>query len=405
MPDVSAALPLLLALTAAPPPVPPAPPPAPPPQPLDCPLAGRGQIAVDGFLQEWTDPGAAGVRLGDGPDLTVEVRAARDGDHLFFVMGARDDVFVPTPAKEGEGGDRVRLHLADGAVLEVLLGDLEERLPSARWVAGGKGLPEARADGATRPKGWVLEIGVAEPPFWKRGWRPVGLPARVEVIDDDRDGEPTRHELPLTLRFPEGSKTRTRLLEALELPGGVPPDRELLVQLAGDPRPEWVLVYGNTLAALGEGLGEVGWSAEELPMTPHASIETLETRDVNHDGTSELVIRQRVTVPGPAGVSQEVLYLVDWTESGLATLFAIEVVNAFPKGRIESTVRFGKPKRRGDWPLIYARARKAKGIRESTYRDPDARWDAEYQPILLPWGSVRKAVYEYESGRYVRRVP
>ena len=156
---------------------------------------------------------------------------------------------------------------------------------------------------------------------------------------------------------------------------------------------------------MGEGLGEVGWSAEELPMSPHATVESLEDRDVDRDGSAELLVRQQVTVPGQPGVTQEVLYLVDWTESGLSTLFAIEVANRFPEGRIESRVRFGKPKRKGAWPLIHAKAKKAKGIRERTYRDPDARWDADYQPILLPWGSQRKAVYEYESGRYVRRLP
>ena len=140
-----------------------------------------------------------------------------------------------------------------------------------------------------------------------------------------------------------------------------------------------------------------------LALRPHGRIVSVKPRDLDRDGTAELVVRQQIEVPGTPGVTQEVLYLFDWTPTGLAQLFAVEVENRFPNGTLANRVRFKKPRRRGTWPEIVVKARKSKRIRERTYRDPDRAYDSDYQPILLPWGSVKRAVYEYDSGRYVRK--
>ena len=355
---------------------------------------------MDGFLDDWE--GSAGHRAGEGSDLTVEVRAARDGAWTYLVVGARDDRFVPTPVK-GEGGDRVRVTVGGDAAFEVLPGDLEDRLPAARWVRKGKGLASPKADGATRPAGWILELGFAETDFWERGWHVTGLDLGVEVVDDDGDGPPTTLEVPLRLRFPEGAATRALLLESLECAATAAADHELVVQVGGDGRPEWVLAFGNALGVMGEGLGEAGFSSAELPMSPHGRVVSLKPRDLDRDGSAELLVRQEVTVPDAPGTTQEVLYVYDWTPAGLAQLFAVEVANRFPAGEVVNRVRFAKKHKPGTWPEIRVKALRSEQVREETYADPDRQYDSPYQPLLLPWGSVREAAYEYDSGRYVRK--
>ena len=398
---------LLIALLSGPGPAPaPAPAQAKPIADLPCPRARVGQVQVDGFFEDWKGPGLERVRYGEGKDLALELMAARDESFIYVVVGARDDAFQATPQKGGKGGDRVRIRFEGGPALEVLPGNLEDRLPTAKWTDRGKDRrqrPAIRVNGATRPEGWILEIGIPEPPTWASSWRVQGMRMHLEVVDDDGDGSPETHALPLKLAFPEGALSLGFLMDAAKLPGDRRPDRELHLNVGGDARRERVMTFGATLAVLGEGLGRSSYFLMELPFGDEAVITGLRSHDLNGDGRLELLVDRRHI--DDRGHIQDFLHIVEWTAEGLHPLLDLEVLNEAPGGgRVENSVRIGKRPRRPGWARIHVRALPAKGVTEATYQDPDAGYEIDYQPILLPWGWTKRLSYEEESGTYLRPV-
>lgn len=359
---------------------------------LLCPLTVPGAVVVDGFFAEWKEMDAAGLRLGgsagalpgpgDGADLTVELRCARDGRQIHLVVGVRDDRFTLA--------DTVKLTLGDGVQAVIDPGDLEERPPRIT------GLPGATVDGATRPGGWILEVGIPEAPLHGKGWTPAGIAASIEVVDDDAELEGASLIEPLQIRFPTGA---ANLQAWLHEAAASRFDHAALLNIGGDDRPEWVLAVGNVLGVVGEGLGDVGMSGDVLPWSDQGRVVALRGEDLDGDGTDELWVEQRLTT---GDVSQTVLYLYDWEDHGLTRLLGLETDNKGPGWKVANrlTVRRAKPK--GRWAKLQVMAGRAKGVRETSYKDVDVGLDLPYQPLLLPWGFAKKATYEYESGRYLR---
>ncbi len=353
---------------------------------LACPLTVPGAVIVDGFFTEWKEVEAAGLRLGGGADLTVELRCARDGEHLNLVVGVRDDRFTLK--------DTVSFQLGEGLELVVDPGDLEERPPRVM------GIPGARVDGATRPTGWILEIGIPESALRAKGWTPAGLDASITLSDQDGDDPAEPLTAAIRARFPTGA---ANLDSWLQEANATRYDSAQLIDIGGDKRPEWILTAGNVLGIVGEGLGDVGMSGDVLPWSDQGSIVSVRGEDLDGDGTRELWVEQRLDTDE---VHQTVMFVYDWEDEGLARLAGIEIANAGPRWRVDNAISAKRPKRAkpGAWSRLIVKANKARGVRETSYNDVDAGQDLPYQPMLLPWGFAKKASYEYESGRYLRVV-
>jgi hypothetical protein len=379
---------------------------------LLCPLTVPGAVLVDGFFTEWKDMDTPGVRVGGGPDLTVELRCARDGTQLNLVVGVRDDRFTRK--------DTVSFQFGDDLELVIDPGDLEEHPARIR------GIPGAKVDGATRPTGWLLEVGIPEAALRGKGWTPAGLQVSMVVTDDDGDGtnvgegandgegaDDDREEAdkaPLTehlrIRFPTGA---TNLEAWLHEASAKRFDHDRLVDIAGDGRPEWVLAVGNVLGVIGEGLGAVGMSGDVLPWSDQGRIVSIRGEDLDGDGTDEVWVEQQLTTDE---VKQTVMYLYDWEDDGLSRLAAVELSNKGPGWKVHNTLTVRPPKPKGrkgakksptpGWAKLIVKADRPKGVRETSYVDVDAGLDLPYQPLLLPWGFAKTATYEFESGRYIR---
>ena len=353
---------------------------------LVCPLTVPGAVAVDGFFTEWKAKHANGLRLGQGPDLTVELQCARDGQDLHLVVGVRDDRFTR--------GDRIAFSLGQGLDLVIDPGDLEEVPPKAL------GIPGARVDGATRPTGWVVEIGIPEAALRHKGWTPAGFDASITVSDQDGGDPPGTLASPLRVRFPDGADNLESWLQEAH---ATTFDTAHLIDLGGDRRPEWILTAANVVGVIGEGLGEVGMSGDVLPWSDQGAIVSVRGEDLDGDGTDELWIEQRLDTDD---IRQTVMYVYDWQDDGLSRLAGIETRNTGPGWTLDNTLTAKRPKKAkpGAWATLVVRTTKPKGVRETSYKDVDAGLDLPYQPMLLPWGFTKKTSYVYESGRYLRVV-
>lgn len=377
---------------------------------LLCPLTVPGSVTVDGFFDEWDDLAGPALRMDEAShpdrkarhgqrvsapeDLSVTLRCTRDGRRLHLAIRVRDDRFVPTPARGKKPSDRVVLSLGRSALV-LTPGDLEERSPKARGLKG------ALVEGATRPDGWILETSLPEEALRSRGlWRPDGVNLTLRVVDVDGGPDPRASHLVESLRvqFPEGSEHLTAwLFEA----SATEVDRELLADIGGDARPEWIIASANVLGVIGEGLGAQAMSGDVLPWADQGAIDAIEAVDLDGDGTAELWVRQHLRTDE---IRQQVVHVYDWTGEGLTPMGAIETANWGPGWRISNTVKIQRRKGAapGAWSEIQVRAKRPKGVSETHYRDVDAGEDLPYHPLLLPWGFSNKATYRVNEGRYVR---
>jgi hypothetical protein len=245
-----------------------------------------------------------------------------------------------------------------------------------------------------------LEVGLPEAPLRAMGlWRPTGLDARVTLKDDDGgdDGEVSSE---LRVRFPVGADNFEAWLQEA---GADELGPSALIDIGGDERPEWLIASGNVLGVIGEGLGAVGMSGDVLPWSGPGRIVSIAGEDLDGDGSDEVWVRQEIRTDE---VRQTVMYLYDWEDEGLSRLVAIEITNEGPGWRVGNKLKAKRSKKtkKGVWAKLAVRAGKPKGVKETTYVDVDAGLDLPYQPLLLPWGFAKKAVYEYETGRYLRVV-
>lgn len=383
---------------------------------IPCPRMADGGITVDGFFLDWDE--LQGVRGSSTPDLDWELRAVRDSKRLYLTFGAKDDRFVPSGRTPAAGGDHLRLHFGPAAgrgrrrpSVIVLPGDLEERRP--RLIPQGVKLSTGdqallHVDGATRPGGgWILELALPLALLGPNALGPDGLEVTLEVFDADRGrGGAERASHGLRLTFPEWEHNLEILKVQLTLPPSQQPDLRRQADVGGDGREELVMVFGPVVAVLGEGMGKAAYYLYELPFAQAVQPERLELHDLTGDGKRDLLVRYSAPAMRDSDEhTQSFLTALRLDQEGLTELITLEIEHRGPGGqRISNRVVLPKASRRGPGRLE-VRFDRADNVDIHSYKDVDAGYEVLYQPILLPWGSVHKQVYEYRDGHLLLPVP
>jgi hypothetical protein len=124
---------------------------------------------------------------------------------------------------------------------------------------------------------------------------------------------------------------------------GTAPKADLTVQVAGDARPERVLLFGRDIVVLGPGFKEgKGYTFLTLQQFSDASdVKDMSARDLTGDGAADLVVRGvRHQSTGKTSVDVEMMFVYEVKDDSIARVFAIETARDRKGKRVQGLVQF-----------------------------------------------------------------
>jgi hypothetical protein len=186
----------------------------------------------------------------------------------------------------------------------------------------------------------------------------------------------------------------------------VRPKADLEVQVAGDDRPERVLLIDRDLVVLGPGYKNgTGYAYVTLAQFADAAdIKDLSARDVTGDGDADLIVRGvRRAGSGPTAFHSEVMFVYDVSEEAISRIFGIESSREQGKRRVQGMVQF-VPSPGGRSFDVLAAPGRAFGWTSRTYPwaqgAPGEAGDTE--PVILPWGGAGSVRYTWNGTQFVK---
>jgi hypothetical protein len=220
---------------------------------------------------------------------------------------------------------------------------------------------------------------------------------------------------PPTPRVMRGGDLSAQVLEQYRrdraVPASLTPKADLQVQVAGDARPERVLLLGRDIVVLGPGIKEgAGYAFTTLQQFADAGdIKDLSARDLTGDGAADLVVRGVQHRTGTDGRTQarahaevEVLFVYDVKEDAITRVFGIETAREHKGKRVQGLVQFIPAPGGKSFDILSAPGR-ATGWNKKTYPwAQDQPGDGTLEPLLLPWGGIASVRYTWNGAQFVR---
>jgi hypothetical protein len=183
----------------------------------------------------------------------------------------------------------------------------------------------------------------------------------------------------------------------------VAPRVDLQVHVAGDDRPERVLLVGRDIVIMGPGFkdGRTYAYTTLAQFAEPTDIRDLSTRDLTGDGAADLVVRGVRHLPAQGGtVDTEMMLVYQVSDDSIIRVFAIETAREQSRKRVQGLVQFVPAPGGRSFDILAAPGR-ASGWTEHTYPwAQDASGDIE--PLLLPWGGVRSVRYRWDGKQFTK---
>lgn len=376
-------------------------------------VAAIERVRVDGALGDWR--GASFTSVGEGPDASMRFALGYDERGLYLAAEVWDERLVRT-SRPGAREDAIILTLTQpggrSAVDLYFFAGVPGRSAASAGMApvGSSRVRPLRqvqvVEGPLRRgQGYVLEafVPVSVLPGGPR-WQEARGSIRLRDVDREAHPEveaepalvavdPRRLDTLLPLVVSGGSGA---VLEEFLAARGLMasrPTHQLRGDVAGDARPESVVLVGGYVLISGPGYGDGrSYAYQQLPVDDARDVRSAELVDLTGDGKAELVLvlRQR----NRQG-ERDLWQVMSLSGQAPRAIFAIETRKALGGGSVESTLQIRRG--RGSLPTIVVRAGRARGLDEASYREAPAR-DAE--AILLPWGPVRERTYRWSGQRF-----
>lgn len=376
---------------------------------------GNVRLALDGLVREWGTEFALvseraevvrGVDRWRGPfDASFRVALARDAEHLWLAAEVTDDRWIRSRAhRPGEDGLVLTLAVEAGGAtvvreLMVFPGEPGRFAGAVRWTTGGRG-DVAGAQVVEAPAGQGLSIEARIP--WAAMPEVVAnlttLRARVawSDADDPRASEPESviatgpgsasapGDLPRTVnaRNAPAPPAAVDLLAQFRAERGIGTEAPLLdrpADLAGDARPERVVVFPGYVVVFGPGVsGGNGYLFAQLAGDGVARGSDVSLRDVTGEGKIDVVLRHRVAI---GAITRELVSVYALDASGaLQRVFAQEV------SRVEGAARMQNE-------LSWSAGGRVRVAFERNEGWTQARWpvgaEAGVETLLTPWSAER----------------
>jgi hypothetical protein len=222
------------------------------------------------------------------------------------------------------------------------------------------------------------------------------------------DKPPPHPAEPPTPKVAQGGDLAGQVLDAYRREHGVDasvtPKVDLKVQVAGDPRPERVVLIGRDIVAFGPGFkGGTGYAFITLQQFADASdVSDLSARDLTGDGAADLVVRGvRHQSTDSGQVDQDVMFVYEVSKSdSIARIFGIETAREQGSKRVQGLVQFIPAPGNKTFDILAAPGR-ATGWTEKTYPwAQDQPGSGQVEPLLLPWGGIKSVRYTWNGSAF-----
>ncbi len=219
--------------------------------------------------------------------------------------------------------------------------------------------------------------------------------------------EPLPRDVP-TPAVQKGSDLGKQVLEAYmkdaSIPAGTKPRFDLEVNVDGDAKPERVALFGRDIVVLGPSFkGGTGYARMSLTQfADDKDIAELTARDLDGNGSAELIVRGARHAKSPAGDTIDIdgLFVYQVKAGNIARVFAIETGREMGSKRVQGLVQF-VPAKAGRGFDIDARPGTAKGWTKESYPWPqDQPGTGPVEPLLLPWGDVKNVRYSWNGSAF-----
>ncbi len=190
------------------------------------------------------------------------------------------------------------------------------------------------------------------------------------------------------------------------VPEGARPTHRVTADVAEDPAPEQLYVYGRTLVVVGPRfMGGRSYASIGLPASPGDEVVSLRAADITDDGRAEAIVTVRrtvtVQVQGAANTSQrDMAFAYSFDPAHRGRVFAVEVARRVGGDAIVSELVLPRGRRGNE---VAVESRPARGWTEATYPFHDAPPQG-YEPLLLPWATQRRVTWRW-NGSAMARAP
>jgi hypothetical protein len=226
------------------------------------------------------------------------------------------------------------------------------------------------------------------------------------VVHEERSPRPAE---PPTPKVTRGGRLSDQVLEQYRRDRGVPaelaPKADLRVQIAGDARPERVVLLGRDVVIFGPGFkGGTGYSYITLAQFAEAGdVTEMSARDLTGDGAADIIIRGARHIAADGGsVESEVLFVYRVSGDTIARVFGIETARERSNKRVQGMVQFIPAPGNKSFDVLATPGR-ATGWTEKTYpwaQDPPGGADVE--PVLLPWSGISSVRYRWNGSQFAK---
>ncbi|MBI5515714.1 MAG: hypothetical protein HY909_18170 [Deltaproteobacteria bacterium] len=190
------------------------------------------------------------------------------------------------------------------------------------------------------------------------------------------------------------------------VPEGARPEHRAVGDVAEDPTPEEVLVFGRVLLVVGTRYqGGRSYYTMTLPMSDGDTVLSVQLADLTGEGRAEACVRvRRATTARVQGtdlqVQRENLLVYSFEPPHRGRIFAAEVSRRVGVDTIENRVRMPP---RGSMDLVLE-AGTARGWTVANYPFHDQP-SPGIAPLLLPWDATQRRVTYRWNGTAVERAP
>ncbi len=189
--------------------------------------------------------------------------------------------------------------------------------------------------------------------------------------------------------------------------GKTKPRFDFVTDVAADSRPERVLIHGKDIVVFGKGFRS-GTSYTYISIAAKRAQDILHVtaRDLTGDGKAEIIVRLDLPTKtskefGEVLVHRRTLVVYKVGEQGLSRIFAAETSRKMEGNRIVGALKFIRGKKGYELEL---RSGTAKGWTQKTYPFPvETATSAGFEPLLVPWGALKKIRYRYDGTKYQRQ--